>query len=333
MITEPSNEKLNELRAYIKRLDSVGVAFSAGVDSTLLLKVAYEVLGDKCVAITAQSPGIPFRERDEAVLFCQKEGIRHIVFESEEFHDSTYLSNPPDRCYHCKKIILSQMLDIVKKEGLQALIEGSNADDTNMYRPGERAVRELGVLSPLKECGLTKKEIRTLSLEMGLGTYDKPSSPCLATRIPYGERITPEKTEMIGKAEDLLLELGFSGVRVRINEAQAPVIQTDVSPQGAESAGSVGCSARVTESAGNTPGSSTEDVEHNTLQVSGNSAQKIYTARIEVPVSDISRLIEDGNRERIVAEFKKLGFTYVTMDLSGYRSGSMDEVHLKSSGE
>ncbi|MCR4738930.1 MAG: ATP-dependent sacrificial sulfur transferase LarE [Lachnospiraceae bacterium] len=279
-----TDEKLNKLKEYIRKLESVGVAFSSGVDSTFLLKTAHDVLGDKCVAITARSISFPQKEQDEAALFCKEEKIRHITFDSLEFQNSVYLSNPVDRCYHCKKVILSRMIGIAKEEGLQTVIEGSNADDDGNYRPGARALKELNVLSPLKDCGLTKKEIRQLSFEMGLKTYDKPSYPCLSTRIPYGEKITPEKIGMIKKAEELLSDLGFGQLRVRMHEV-----------------------------------SKDHSIE---------AGKDHYLARIEVMPDDIVMITETQTREKILAGFKEIGFLYVTLDLAGYRMGSMDEVHL-----
>lgn len=264
--TKEQQIKYENLKEYLRSLGSVAVAFSSGVDSTFLLKTAHDVLGDKCLAITAMSCSFPKRELEEAKAFCEKEGIRHITVESEELEIEGFCQNPTNRCYICKKELFEKIWEIARKEGLNAVAEGSNMDDNGDYRPGLQAVAELQVKSPLRHVGLTKQEIRDYSHQLGLPTWDKQSFACLSSRFVYGEEITAQKLGMVDKAEQLLLDLGFHQLRVRI---------------------------------------------HGTI------------ARIEVLPAEFEKLLQ--SREQIVAEFKKYGFTYVTMDLQGYRMGSMNE--------
>ena len=259
-------EKLTALRTCIRELESLAVAFSGGVDSTFLLRVAHEELGDRCLAVTVTSGTFPGRELAEADEFCRREGIRQLLVESRELEIEEFRQNPPNRCYICKREIFGEILRLVRREGLAAVAEGSNMDDLGDYRPGLQAVAELGIKSPLRECGLYKEDIRALSREMGLPTFNKPSFACLASRFAYGETITAEKLSMVDRAEQLLLGLEFRQFRVRI---------------------------------------------HGTM------------ARIEVLPEDFDRLLE--NRLLVVQKLKEYGFTYVSMDLQGYRTGSMNE--------
>ena len=268
-MTEELNRKYQVLKDYLKSFGSLLVAYSSGVDSTFLLDTAAEALGkENVIAVTAMSCFFPKRENDEAVAFCRERGIRQIIVEIDELSIDGISQNPPDRCYICKKELFSTFVRIAAENGLAAVAEGSNMDDTGDYRPGLRAVAELGILSPLRHAELYKEEIRTLSHMRDLPTYDKPSFACLASRFVYGETITEEKLSMVDKAEQLLLDMGLRQVRVRIH-------------------GSI--------------------------------------ARIEALPADMAFLIEPENAAKIAGYLKSLGFSYVTLDLVGYRTGSMNE--------
>lgn len=209
--------KLQQLRSHLFSLERVAIAFSGGVDSTFLLAVAQDVLGDNVIAVTAESCTFPARERDEAQHFCTSRGIRQVICHTDELSHPAFRNNPPNRCYLCKKLLFEQFFAVARTEGISALCEGSNMDDLGDYRPGLQAIRELGVLSPLRQAGLTKAEIRQLSREMGLSTSEKPSFACLSSRFPYGEAITADKLHMVELAEEYLLSLGFVQKRVRIH--------------------------------------------------------------------------------------------------------------------
>jgi uncharacterized protein len=259
--------KYEALKENLKNLKSVAIAFSGGVDSTFLLKTAHDVLSDNAIAVTARSCSFPERELNEAREFCLHEGIRHIITDSEELEIDGFSQNPPNRCYLCKKELFTKMLDSAKKLGIENIAEGSNLDDNGDYRPGLIAVAELGIKSPLREVGLCKSEIRALSKELGLPTWNKQSFACLSSRFVYGEEITAEKLAMVDKAEQLLLDLGFSQVRVRIHGKMA---------------------------------------------------------RIEIKKEEFEKLILLS--DKVSEYFQSLGFTYVSLDLCGYRTGSMNEV-------
>lgn len=209
------HEKLDKLKSYLKSLESVAVAFSGGVDSSFLLKVAFDVLGGNTLAVTAQSATYPEREFREAVEFVREHGIRHLVIVSEELEVEGFSDNPLNRCYLCKNELFTKIKEIARNNNIKYVAEGSNYDDLGDYRPGLKAVAELDIVSPLREAVLTKEDIRILSRDMGLKTWNKPSFACLSSRFPYGEKITREKLERVDKAEQFLIDLGFKQVRVR----------------------------------------------------------------------------------------------------------------------
>jgi uncharacterized protein len=207
--------KYARLKEILRDIDGAVVAYSGGVDSTLLLKAAVEALGQRALAVTAESETYPQREGEEAARFARELGARHRVLRTSELEIEHFVSNPPERCYYCKKELFGKLLSIAREETLEAVLDGSNVDDTGDHRPGMRAAAELGVRSPLQEAALSKEDIRAISKELGLPTWNKPSFACLASRFPYGDLITPEKLTRVGAAEELLRSLGVSQVRVR----------------------------------------------------------------------------------------------------------------------
>jgi uncharacterized protein len=265
-----TDERLDRLKSLLSTMGKVLVAFSGGVDSTLLLKVAKDTLGEgNVVAVTARSPLYPERELTGAKEAAQTVGVRHVLIESNEMEIDGFSKNPPDRCYYCKKELFEKLLDIARKEEIPFILEGSTLDDDRDHRPGRRAVQELGIRSPLREALCTKNDVRELSRALHLPTWDKPSFACLASRFPYGEDITPEALQMIDESEGFLFSLGFKQVRVRHYQ---------------------------------------------------------NLARIEVYQEEMGRFMEQSLREKVVSRLKKIGYQYVTLDLQGFRSGSMNEV-------
>lgn len=224
-------QKYDRLSEILNGYGSVAVAFSSGVDSTFLLYAAKEALGEKAVAITASSCFVPEREVTEAKEFCSKLGIKHLVAEVDVLAIEGVANNPKDRCYLCKKALFQGFLDMAKKEGLNVVVEGSNVDDEGDYRPGLKAIAELDIKSPLRLAGLGKQDIRDLSKEFDLPTWNKPSFACLASRVPYGEILTTRKLRMVEEAEEYLLDKGFKQFRVRAHGSGAPLARIELLPE------------------------------------------------------------------------------------------------------
>lgn len=262
-------EKLTKLQEILKQMGSAVVAFSGGVDSTFLLRVAAETLGpDQTIALTATSPTYPRHEFEESCALAKQMGVRQVVVESNELEIPGFSQNDRSRCYHCKKELFGICLDKAQQLGFKAVLDGSNTDDLGDFRPGRDAARELQVRSPLVEAGLNKQEIRDLSQEMGLATWDKQPFACLSSRFPYGTEITAERLEQVGACEIFLRQQGFRNYRVRFHGE---------------------------------------------------------TARIEVGEEEIGRFFDLQLRQEVTRAFKEAGFTYVALDLQGYRTGSMNE--------
>ena len=223
MADEMLNRKEKALRENLSALERVAVAFSAGVDSTLLLAIAQEVLGNNVLAVTARIPSVPMRELEESRTFCLEHGIRHVVVDAHVFEIPGFDNNPPDRCYLCKREILSCLQAAAHAEGFDVLVEGSNADDEGDFRPGKRAIEEAGLASPLLAAGFTKADVRALAKSKGLAVWNKPAFACLSTRFAFGEHITPERLNAVDAAEQWLSAQGFSQVRVRVRGSNARI--------------------------------------------------------------------------------------------------------------
>ncbi len=264
-----SKEKEQKLKASVAAMGKVLIAFSGGVDSAYLLSVAKEVLGpDNVLAVIAQSPTYPREEIEEAIRIADGLGIKCRLIDTEEIDDENFVSNPTERCYYCKKELFAKLKELADEKGIEYVLDGSNANDLSDFRPGSRAKKEFGIRSPLQEVDLSKAEIRELSRQAGLPTWDKPSMACLSSRIPYGTRITKEVLLKIGEAEKFIRSLGLKQVRVRHHD---------------------------------------------------------FTARIEVGPDEIPVVLRDSIREKITKKLEQLGYFFVTVDLKGYRTGSLNE--------
>jgi uncharacterized protein len=281
------------------------VAYSGGVDSVFLARVAREVLGEKSLAVIADSPSLPRRELAEAMEIARQFGIPVRVVRPKEFDNPNYVANPLDRCYYCKQELFAELAPIARAEGFAVVAYGENASDTGDFRPGAQAAREAGARAPLKEVGLTKAEIRELSAQLGLPTADKPQMACLSSRLPYGEAVTPEKLRMIEAAEGLLRDLGFHEVRVRHHELRTA--EPGASRPAATAAGPASPFAL--------PGLAPASVQH--------------LARIEVAPAEMSKLIGNGVAARVGEALRKLGYAHATVDLLGYRRGSTNEGRVR----
>lgn len=267
--SEISASKEAELRGLLRSYGSVVVAFSGGVDSAYLAYVANQELGSRALAATGDSASYPSFQRELAEGLIKQFGLRHEVVFTEEFNDLNYTSNPPNRCYYCKSELYTKLIQLARQRGFDVICDGTNADDVGDYRPGREAARQMGVRSPLLECGLTKAEIRELSRRAGLQSWDEPASACLSSRVPYGQVVTIQKLSMIDEAELALKQLGFRQVRVR---------------------------------------------HHDDI------------ARIEVADDEMPRALDLEMARRMSAALRALGFKYVTLDLEGYRTGSLNEL-------
>lgn len=290
--------KLDQLRELLRSYGSCLVAYSGGVDSVFLARVARDVLGDKSLAVIADSASLPRRELAEALEIAERFEIPVRVVHTQEFQNPNYTANPANRCYFCKHELFTELEPIARERKFAVIAYGENASDVGDFRPGAQAAKEFQVRAPLKEVGMTKAEIREFSQQLGLPTAEKPQMACLSSRIPYGEHVTPEKLRMIEAAENVLRDLGFYDVRVRHHELGGR--KSEAGGQKAEFAG------RIPD-----------------LRAATNGITCL--ARIEVGPSELPRLLENGLSLKVAEALKQIGYAHVTLDLQGYRRGSLNE--------
>ena len=292
-----TDSKFDQLQALLRSFGSCLVAYSGGVDSVFLARVARDVLGARSLAVIADSPSLPRRELAEALEIAERFKIPVRIVQTAEFDNPDYLANPANRCYFCKHELFEELAPLARAEGFAVIAYGENASDAGDFRPGAKAAAEFEVRAPLKEVGLTKTEIRQLSSRLGLPTADKPQMACLSSRVPHGEAVTPEKLGMIERAENLLRDLGFHDVRVRHHELNSKFKTSTSNPtEGATPPGT-----RNPE-----PGAP-------------------FLARIEVGPAEMAKFFADDTASRVAVALRGIGYVHVTLDLKGYRRGSVTE--------